>query len=81
MSMIRSSFASIVTDSTTHSGSDSLIKFKDDYPIITQYVNPIRQVDRLSITIRDQTGATIKNSSTAGDNFLVLKFVCRKPNL
>ena len=81
MSMLRGSFASIVTDSTTHSGSDSLIKFKDDYPIITQYVNPIRQIDRISIVIRDQDGATIKNSSTAGDNFLVLKFVCRKPNL
>lgn len=81
MSMLRGSFASLVTDDTTHSGSDSLIKFKDDYPIINQYINPIRRVDRLSVTIRDQSGATIKNSSTAGDNFLVLRFVCRKPNL
>ena len=81
MSMLRGSFASLVTDDTTHSGSDSLIKFKDDYPIINQYINPIRRVDRLSITIRDQSGATIKNSSAAGDNFLVIRFVCRKPNL
>jgi len=81
MSMIRGSFASIVTESTTHAGSDSFIKFMDNYPIITQYVNPIRKVDRLSITIRNQDGATIKNSSTTGDNFLVLRFVCRKPNL
>ena len=81
MSMIRGSFASIVTESTTHAGSDSFIKFMDNYPIITQYVNPIRKVDRLSVTIRNQDGATIKNSSTTGDNFLVLRFVCRKPNL
>ena len=81
MSMIRGSFASIVTESTTHAGSDSFIKFMDNYPIVTQYVNPIRKVDRLSITIRNQDGATIKNSSTTGDNFLVLRFVCRKPNL
>jgi len=81
MSMIRGSFASIVTESTTHAGSDSFIKFMDNYPIITQYVNPIRKVDRLSITIRNQDGVTIKNSSTTGDNFLVLRFVCRKPNL
>ena len=79
--MIRGSFASIVTESTTHAGSDSFIKFMDNYPIITQYVNPIRKVDRLSVTIRNQDGATIKNSSTTGDNFLVLRFVCRKPNL
>lgn len=81
MSMIRGSFASIVTESTTHTGSDSFIKFTDNYPIVTQYVNPIRKVDRLSVTIRNQDGATIKNSSTTGDNFLVLRFVCRKPNL
>lgn len=81
MSMIRGSFASIVTESTTHAGSDSFIKFMDNYPIITQYVNPIRKVDRLSVTIRNQDGATIKNSLTTGDNFLVLRFVCRKPNL
>lgn len=81
MSMIRGSFASIVTESTTHAGSDSFIKFMDNYPVITQYVNPIRKVDRLSVTIRNQDGATIKNSSTTGDNFLVLRFVCRKPNL
>lgn len=81
MSMIRGSFASIVTESTTHTGSNSFIKFMDNYPIITQYVNPIRKVDRLSVTIRNQDGATIKNSSTTGDNFLVLRFVCRKPNL
>jgi hypothetical protein len=81
MSMIRGSFASIVTDSTTHEDGNSLISFKDNYPIVSQYVNPIRRIDRLSVTIRDQTGATIKNSSDDGTNFLVFRFVCRKPNL
>jgi len=81
MSMIRGSFASIVTDSTTHEDGNSLISFKDNYPIVSQYVNPIRRIDRLSVTIRDQTGATIKNSSDDGANFLVFRFVCRKPNL
>jgi hypothetical protein len=81
LSMLRGSFASLVTDSTTHSGSNSLITFKDNYPVVTQYVNPIRRVDRLSVTIRDQTGATIKNSTDDGANFLVFRFVCRKPNL
>jgi len=79
--MLRSSFASLISESTTHGGSNSLITFKDNYPIVTQYINPIRRIDRLAVTIRDQDGNTIKNSTDAGENFLVFRFVCRKPNL
>ena len=81
LSVVRGSFASLVTDDTTHNDGNSTIIFKDNYPIMTQYINPIRRIDRLSVTIRDQTGNTIKNSEANGDNFLVLRFVCRKPNL
>ena len=81
LSMLRGSFASIVTDNATHNAGNSLVVFKDNYPIITQYINPIRRIDRLTVTIRDQNGNTIKNSTDAGANFLVLRFVCRKPNL
>jgi len=81
LSIVRGSFASLVTDDTTHNDGNSTIIFKDNYPIMTQYINPIRRIDRLSVTIRDQTGNTIKNSEADGDNFLVLRFVCRKPNL
>ena len=81
LSMLRGSFASIITDNATHNTGDSLIVFKDNYPIVTQYMNPIRRIDRLTVTIRDQNGATIKNSTDVGANFLVLRFVCRKPNL
>jgi len=81
LSMLRGSFASLVTDDTTHNDGNSTIIFKDNYPIMTQYIDPIRRIDRLSVTIRDQTGNTIKNSEANGDNFLVLRFVCRKPNL
>jgi len=81
LSIVRGSFASLVTDDTTHNDGNSTIIFKDNYPIMTQYINPIRRIDRLSVTIRDQTGSTIKNSEADGDNFLVLRFVCRKPNL
>lgn len=81
MSMLRGSFASIVTDEVSHSGENSLILFKDNYNIATQYIDPIRRIDRLTVTIRDQNGNTIKNPSVSADNFLVLRFVCRKPNL
>jgi len=81
MSVLRTSFASIITSDANHSGGNSLITFKDEYPLTTQYINPIRQIDRLTVTIRDQSGNTIKNSTDSGNNFLVLRFVCRKPNL
>jgi len=75
MTVLRNSFASLVTADT------ELITFKDDYPIVTQYIDPIRSIDRFRVAIRDQNGATIKNPDIAGHNFLVIRFVCRKPNL
>jgi hypothetical protein len=81
LSVLRASFASLVTDETTHDAGNSTIIFKDNYPIVTQYIDPIRRIDRFTVRIRDQTGNTIKNSGVDGDNFLVLRFVCRKPNL
>ena len=74
-SMIRGSFASVISDGT------ATTVFKDEYTIVTQYINPIRRIDRLTVTIRDQDGNGIVPSTPAKDNFLVLRFVCRKPNL
>ena len=87
MTIVRNSFASLVTGNPvappdgTHIAGDTLIVFKDDYPIVTQYIDPINRIDRFRVTIRDQDGNTIKNPSVSADNFLVLRFVCRKPNL
>ena len=75
MSLLRGSFASLVKDEAT------TVTFKDDYPVVTQYIDPIRRVDRLNVTIRDQDGETIERAGTGDKNFLVLRFVCRKPNL
>ena len=76
LGMLRKSFASIVTTDDT-----GIISFKDDYPIAAQYVNPIRRIDRLTISIRNQSGVLITPPNPAENNFLVLRFVCRKPNL
>lgn len=81
MTIVRNSFASLVTSDSSHTTGDSLIVFKDDYPIVTQYIDPINRIDRFRVTIRDQDGNTIKNPGISADNFLVLRFVCRKPNL
>lgn len=83
MTVVRNSFASLIVNETSHTGgADSLISFKDaDYPIVTQYIDPIRSIDRFKVTIRDQDGNTIKNPATSANNFLIIRFVCRKPNL
>ena len=74
-SIVRNSFASLIGEGTTQ------FSFKDNYPLVTQYVNPIRRIDRFTVNIRNQNGALIAPSSPAKNNFLVIRFVCRKPNL
>jgi len=75
MSVLRGSFASIVSDSST------VVKFKDEYPIFTQYIDPIRRLDRFTVTIRNQDGNTIARSTATDKNVLVLRFMCRKSNM
>lgn len=53
--------------------------FKDNYPIVNQYITPIRKVGRLSFTLRNQTGDTIPD--TSDNNYFILRFVCKKSNL
>jgi|TARA_R110000851_G_scaffold226985_1_gene379802 hypothetical protein len=75
MSIIRGSFASIVSDATT------VVRFKDEYPIFTQYIDPIRRLDRFTVTIRNQDGNTITRATATDKNILVLRFMCRKSNM
>ena len=81
LGMLRNSFASIAHANTVASGAQT-ISFKDEYPIATQYVNPIRSIDRLTVNIRNQSGVPIVPALQADrNNYFILRFVCRKPNL
>ena len=77
LSMIRGSFASLSTTGTP----GAVVNFRDEYSIATQYIDPIRRLDRLTVTLRNQDGETIERAGADDKNFLVLRFVCRKPNL
>jgi hypothetical protein len=77
LSMIRGSFASLSTTGTP----GAVVNFRDEYSIATQYIDPIRRLDRLTVTIRNQDGETIERAGADDKNFLVLRFVCRKLNL
>jgi hypothetical protein len=76
LGMLRKSFASLVTTDDT-----GIISFRDNYPIAVQYINPIRRIDRLTINIRNEDAVLITPPNPAENNFLVIRFVCRKPNL
>jgi len=76
LSVLRNSFASLVTTDDT-----GIISFRDNYPIAVQYINPIRRIDRFTVNIRDQDANLVTPPNPAENNFLVLRFVCRKPNL
>ena len=79
MTQIRNSFASLVSDSVSlnPSGNDSVILFKDEYPVESQYTFPIGSVDRFRVKIYDQRGKTLTNPViTAGNNFIVLRLKC-----
>lgn len=74
-SIVRNSFASLVKDEAT------TVTFKDNYPVVTQYTTPIRSIDRFTVHIRNENGTLIAPSSPTKNNFIVIRFVCRKPNL
>jgi hypothetical protein len=79
MTQIRNSFASLVSDSVSlnPSGNDSIILFKDEYPVQTHYTFPIGSVDRFRVKIYDQSGKTLTNPVIAdGHNFIVIRLKC-----
>lgn len=63
MSILRNSFASLVSDAGT------VIKYRSEYPVFTQYIDPIRRLDRFTVTIRNQDGNTITRATAADKNF------------
>jgi hypothetical protein len=79
MTQIRNSFASLVSDSVSlnPSGNDSIILFKDEYPVESQYTFPIGSIDRFRVKIYDQRGKTLTNPVIAsGNNFIVIRLKC-----
>jgi hypothetical protein len=75
ISVVRSAFASVISE------GNELIAYKDNYSIAAQYIDPILRIDKLTVRLLNQNGVAITNPLVAGENFLVLRFVCRRPNL
>ena len=72
-------FGTIICQHTalTVGGSTRLVLFKNDYPIIQSYHNPIRKLDRLTFNIDRQDGT----AATVVDCVFIFRFTCKKKNL
>ena len=73
--VLNRNFGSIINSSGTNGLN---LYFKNEYPVMQQYINPIRKLDRLTITLRDGDAAGF---ATGEDSFFVFRFVCKKRNL
>ena len=69
--MINGVFGSLVTEGSTR------LVFKNEYPVIQQYYNPIKKLDRMTIELLKETGAAADTTETC----LIFRFVCKKRNL
>ena len=73
--VLNRNFGSIINSSGT---TGLNLYFKNEYPVMQQYINPIRKLDRLTITLRDGDATGF---ATGADSFFVFRFVCKKRNL
>ena len=69
--MINGVFGTLITDGT------SRLVFKNEYPVIQQYYNPINKLDRITVELLKETG----EAATATETCLIFRFVCKKRNL
>tara|TARA_X000001036_G_scaffold16463_1_gene13853 strand:- start:475 stop:1005 length:531 start_codon:yes stop_codon:yes gene_type:complete len=58
-------------------GTRKTVFFRNEYPIIQQYYNPIRKLDRLTFNLDKQDGG----AAACGDAVFVFRFICKKRNL
>lgn len=75
LQVLNRNFGSIINSSGS---TGTTLYFKNEYPVMQQYINPIRKLDRLTITLRDGDAASF---ATSEDSFFVFRFVCKKRNL
>lgn len=76
---LKTAFAAIPADQTnsrtvfTSSGSG--------FPTDIAFIEPIRQLKTLTVSIYDQTGALVSDPTNLGATFFTFRFTCAKPNV
>lgn len=72
-------FGTIICEHKLHASSaaQKAVLFRNEYPIIQQYYNPIRKLDRLTFNLDKQDG----DAADCGDAVFIFKFICKKRNI
>ena len=72
-------FGTIICEHKLHASSaaQKAVLFRNEYPIIQQYYNPIRKLDRLTFNLDKQDG----DAADCGDAVFIFKFICKKRNM
>jgi hypothetical protein len=78
---VKGVFASIASTVTAVGTGNHINNFTSDYDVSTQYINPIRKLDRFTVNIYNQDGDLIEPNTSGTPNYLILKFTCMKHNL
>ena len=76
---LKTAFVSIPADQTnsrtTYTSSGS------GFPTDVMFIDPIRQLKTLTVTIYDQFGVPINDPTNLGATFMTFRFTCAKPNV
>jgi hypothetical protein len=84
ISRVRGAFASVALSSDHTGASDQVINFREKsyYEISNEYPSIIRRVDRLTVSLLDESGNTIPNPAVGTDeNMFILRFKCLSPSV
>ena len=69
-------FGTILCQHVLHAGggNQKAVFFRDDYPIVRDFLTPIQKLDRLSLNIDKQNG----DSAGLTDAIFIFKFTCKR---
>jgi len=68
----------IVPQGQGHADDTYIYTFENEYPIVSQYLTPLQNLNTLTIKIYDQNGKLITPNSTNDPNHLILSFITRR---
>jgi hypothetical protein len=76
ISKLRTSIVCIPAERSTH--TRTMYETQSNFPSDVAFIEPIRQIKTLSVSIYDEQGALITDT---GPTFLTFRFTCSKPNV
>lgn len=68
----------VVPDGQGHSDDTYIFIFENQYPIVSQYLEPLQNLSTLTIKIYDQNGNLIPPNSDNDPNHFIISFITRR---